>query len=116
KVLNETPAERLEKELSPLLDIDGALKFLAIENVLVNEDGYWIRASDYSIYLDEKGRFHVFPHDANEAFPGGRGGGRGGPPPGGGAPDGGPPGGFPPGGGPPGGGPPGGMRGGPGGP
>jgi hypothetical protein len=86
KVLNETPADRLEAELAPLLNIDGALRFLAIELALVNTDGYWTRASDYNIYLDEQGRVHVIPHDMNEAFeeegggPGGRGRGRGGPP------------------------------------
>jgi hypothetical protein len=86
KVLNETPADRLEAELAPLLNVDGALRFLAIENALVNTDGYWTRASDYNIYLDEQGRVHVLPHDMNEAFeeegggPGGRGRGRGGPP------------------------------------
>ncbi len=41
-----------------------------------------MRASDYNIYLDTKGRFHVIPHDTNETFPvrggGGRGFGRGG--------------------------------------
>jgi spore coat protein CotH len=98
KVLNETPPAQLEAALAPLLDVDGALKFLALEAVLVNNDGYWVRASDYSIYLDPTGKFHVFPHDANETFatgmrgggpgpggpggPGGRGG-FGGPPPGG---------------------------------
>jgi hypothetical protein len=90
RVLNETPPEKLESALSPLLDIDGALKFLAVEMALVNTDGYWTRASDYSIYQDEKGRFHVIPHDMNEALlneggPGGPGGprgfGPGGPPP-----------------------------------
>src|SRR6185503_12115071 len=57
----------------------GALKFLALENVLINNDGYWIRTSDYNIYQDAKGVFHVFPHDANETFarPGGPGFGRG---------------------------------------
>jgi CotH kinase protein len=83
RVLNETPAENLEAALDPLLDIDGVLKFLALEVALVNSDGYWARASDYSIYQDEKGRFHVVPHDLNEALAeegGGRG--RGGPPPG----------------------------------
>jgi spore coat protein CotH len=59
KVLNETPPEKLEQALTPLLNIDGALKFLAIENTLVNNDGYWIRTSDYNIYEDEKGRFHI---------------------------------------------------------
>ena len=81
KVLNETPADKLEAALNPILDIDGALKFLALDVALVNSDGYWTRASDYSIYQDEKGRFHVIPHDMNEglADEGGRGFG---PPPG----------------------------------
>ena len=68
KVLNETPADKLEAALAPLLDIDGALKFLALEMALVNTDGYWTRASDYSIYQDAKGQFHVIPHDMNEAM------------------------------------------------
>jgi hypothetical protein len=78
KVLNQTPPEKLEAALAPLLDIDGALKFLAIEVALVNTDGYWTRASDYSIYQNAKGRFQIIPHDMNEALmsEGGRGGGR----------------------------------------
>lgn len=81
KVLNQTPPERLVEELSPLLDIDGALRFIALENALINNDGYWIRTSDYSLYQDEKGRFHVLPADTNETFsrPGGPGFGGGGP-------------------------------------
>ena len=65
-MLNETPPDKLEAALAPILDIDGALKFLALEVALVNSDGYWTRASDYSIYQDEKGIFHVIPHDVNE--------------------------------------------------
>jgi hypothetical protein len=87
RTLNQTPIERLEQALSPILDIDGVLKFLALEVALVNSDGYWARASDYNLYLDERGRFHIIPHDFNEAFgtegpggAGGRGGGRGFPP------------------------------------
>jgi hypothetical protein len=68
RVLNETPPERLEAALAPLLDVDGALKFLALELALVNSDGYWVRASDYNIYQDEQGRFHILPHDINEAL------------------------------------------------
>ena len=89
KVLNESPAADLEKNLAPILNIDGALKFLALENTLINNDGYWIRASDYSIYQDPKGLFHILPHDSNETFvrPGGPGGpgGRGPGGPGGGS-------------------------------
>ncbi len=79
KVLNETPADQLEKALEPLLDLDGVLRFLALENTLANNDGYWTRASDYSLYLDPRGRFHVFPHDANETFSSGGGPGPGDP-------------------------------------
>ncbi len=82
KVLNETAPETLEAALAPILDIDGALKFLAIEVALVNSDGYWTRASDYNLYRDTKGRFHIVSHDVNEGLggAGGRGfGGRTGP-------------------------------------
>ncbi len=78
RVLNETPPEGLEAALDPILDIDGVLKFLALDVVLLNGDGYWTRASDYNIYQDPDGRFHLVPHDANETFRvpgvGGRGG------------------------------------------
>ena len=105
KTLSQTPADRLEAALKPMLATDEVLKFLALDVALINCDGYWIRASDYSLYLDPAGKFHVIPGDMNEAFrvpqgPG-MGGGRGGPPGGGpgvrGRPPGGrggPPGGF----------------------
>ena len=125
RVLNETPAEELESALESILDIDGILWFLAADIALINSDGYWTRASDYSIYQNEKGKFHIIPHDMNESFrgahggggPGGPGGGRGGLGGPGGPPGfGGPGGGFGgPGGGPPGFNGPGGGFGGPGG-
>jgi hypothetical protein len=78
KVLNETPPEKLEKALTPILNTDGVLRYLAVDNALINNDGYWIRSSDYNIYQDNAGRFHILPHDANETFltPGGPGFGR----------------------------------------
>ena len=78
KVLNETPADKLEAALAPILDVDGALKFLAVEIALVNSDGFWARASDYSLYQDEKGILHVLPHDLNEGMGAEEGGRRGG--------------------------------------
>jgi spore coat protein CotH len=99
KTLNETPADKLEEALTPMVDIDGLLWFLALDVALVNNDGYWVRASDYSIYLDEKGKFHFIPHDMNEALRVGGGGPGGGRPGGGGGGPGGPGGGGRPGGG-----------------
>jgi spore coat protein CotH len=91
RVLNQTPTESLPEALEPIVDIDGLLWFLAIDNAVINSDGYWVRASDYSIFLDKEDKFHFIPHDMNEAFrgaggpggPGGPGGGRGGRGPGG---------------------------------
>jgi hypothetical protein len=68
RVLNQTPADQLVEKLSPILDIEGTLKFLALENVFINTDGYWTRSSDYSLYRDEGGIFHIVPHDMNETF------------------------------------------------
>ena len=79
KVLNQTPTDKLEEALRPILDVDGLLWFLALDVALVNGDGYWVRASDFNLYLDSKGRFHVIPHDMNEAFHPARGPGMGGP-------------------------------------
>ena len=97
RTLSQTPVGELEAALAPMLDLESALWFLAVDNALINCDGYWIRASDYSLYRDKAGKFHVIPSDMNEAFrtpqgPGmGRGPGRGGPP-GAEPPPGGPPG------------------------
>lgn len=79
KILNEIAPENLEAALSPHLDIDGALKFLALEITFVNGDGYWTRTSDYTIGEDDGGRLHIIPHDMNETFSFGGGpmGGRG---------------------------------------
>lgn len=68
RVLNETPLDELSAALEPILDVDGVLRFLALEVALANSDGFWARASDYYIYLDPDGRFHVMPHDFNEAL------------------------------------------------
>ncbi len=73
RVLNETSLDELQAALEPMLDIDEVLRFLALDVALVNADGYWTRASDYNLYLDPDGRFHVIPHDANETFSESRG-------------------------------------------
>jgi hypothetical protein len=68
KVLNQTPPQRLPAALPSVLDVDGALRFLALDKTFINNDGYWTRSSDYSLYTDGGGRFHVVPHDVNETF------------------------------------------------
>ncbi len=85
KIIEQTEPEKLEAALGPLFDINGALKFLALDTVFANGDGFWTRTSDYTIGEDKDGRLHMIPHDMNETFSfgGGPGGGRGGRGPGG---------------------------------
>jgi spore coat protein CotH len=78
KVLAQTPPAELEAKLRPVCDVDSLLWFLALDVALINNDGYWVRASDFTIFLDAKGKFHFVPHDMNEAFRGGMGGPGGG--------------------------------------
>jgi hypothetical protein len=68
--LNTTPPQKLEAALSRILDIDGVLRFLALDVTLSNNDGYWVRASDYNLYLDPGGKFHIIPNDINETYGG----------------------------------------------
>ena len=84
RVLNETPTDQLEEAISPILDIDSTLWFLAMDVAVANSDGYWTRSSDYYIFKESGGKFYIAPHDMNEAFqgmggPGGPGGPMGGP-------------------------------------
>jgi hypothetical protein len=80
KTLKETPNDKLEEALRPIFDVDHALWYMAVDNVLVNGDGLWTRCSDYGLFRDSKGVFHMVPHDVNETFKAGGGpGGPGGP-------------------------------------
>ena len=68
RTLDRTAPDQLAQALSSQLDVDAALGFLAVENALVNTDGYWSKASDYNLYRDTSGRFHVLPYDVNGTF------------------------------------------------
>lgn len=82
RVLKNTPIDQLPATLPAVMDVDEVLRYLALDVALVNNDGYWRDGSDFNLYLNEKGRFLVTLHDANEGFrTGGRTGGAGQPEP-----------------------------------
>ncbi|MBX3738386.1 MAG: CotH kinase family protein [Candidatus Didemnitutus sp.] len=68
RTLAQTDPEDLEPALAPLLDVNGALRFLAWENVLMNQGGYRAHGGGYGLYLDPAGRFHLIPLAAETAF------------------------------------------------
>ena len=62
------------------MNVDEMLWFLAVDNVLADGDGYFSRASDYTLYLDKRyNRFYMFSHDNNESLRAPEGPGMGGP-------------------------------------
>ena len=82
RVLNETPVNQLHEKLESVMSVDCALWFLALDNALIDTDGYYARGSDYLLYQHpDDGRFHVLIYDSNETFrtSGGGGGGPRGP-------------------------------------
>ena len=96
-----TDAQAWRSALETRLDVDGFLRWLAVNTVMENWDSYGVMPHNYYLYGDpaRRGQLRWIPWDHNFAFgsaPGG-GFGRGGPGPGGG-PGGGPgrAGGFPP--------------------
>lgn len=82
QLLARATDQELVTQLPDLLAIDQTLWFLAIDNALLDGDGYYGRGSDYALYLDPDGRFHPLARDGNEVL-GTTGGGGFGMPPGG---------------------------------
>ncbi|MDE0935123.1 MAG: CotH kinase family protein, partial [Mariniblastus sp.] len=85
KMMEQTDSEDFESTLDKAICIDRILWFLAIDNVMLDMDGYYQRGADYSIYQEPKfKRFHILPYDNNETFraQGSHGPGFGGGPPG----------------------------------
>jgi spore coat protein CotH len=66
-VLNNEPDETFPKEIEKALDVDEALRFLAVEAMLVCLDSYLGRGLNYYLY-EIDGRFVVIPWDLNESF------------------------------------------------
>ncbi|MFO8009220.1 MAG: CotH kinase family protein [Dehalococcoidia bacterium] len=66
-VLNNEPDETFPGEIEKVLYVDEALRFLAVQTVLVNLDSYLGRGLNYYLY-EIDGRFVMIPWDLNEAF------------------------------------------------
>jgi hypothetical protein len=77
RVLAATPPEQLKAAIEPIFNVDGALRYLALDMVMMSGDGYWLYGSDFNLYADTKGVLHILHHDTNEAFTAQSSGGRG---------------------------------------
>ena len=66
-VLNNEPDSTFPAAIERVLDVDSALRFLAVSAVTVHLDSYLGSARNYYLY-EEDGRFTMVPWDINEAF------------------------------------------------
>ena len=67
EVLNHEPDSTFPEAIERVLDVDAALRFLAVSAVAVHLDSYLGSARNYYLY-EEDGRFTMVPWDMNEAF------------------------------------------------
>ena len=68
KALRDSSTNQLEAALATHLDIDSALRCLALENVLINQNGYGSSTGGYGLYLTTDGHFHLIPQESEASF------------------------------------------------
>ncbi len=61
RTLDRTPLDQLADALAPQLDVDRALRFLALETALINQGGYTGAGRGYGLLVDGEGRFQLIP-------------------------------------------------------
>jgi hypothetical protein len=68
RILAQTDDAGLPGELEGVLDVDGALRALAVNSWLANMDSYPGTGGNLYLYQDASGRFRYIPWDLNQAF------------------------------------------------
>lgn len=67
--LNNTPAATFEAEAERVINVDRALWYFALMNLLINSDDYMGAGHNYYMYFDPTdGRMNMIPWDLNESF------------------------------------------------
>jgi hypothetical protein len=68
RLLAEADDAELASALPGILDVDGALRWLAVNSWMANMDSYPGTGDNLYLYRGRDGRFHVIPWDLNQAF------------------------------------------------
>lgn len=68
-VVNHTPASELPAKLEPIFDVNNFLKYLAVEALTGNWDGYSYNQNNFYLYKNTiTGRFEFIPYDTDNTF------------------------------------------------
>jgi putative membrane-bound dehydrogenase-like protein len=69
RLIQKADDERFRKEIASYLDIDRFLRFMAVQALIANADGFFTLAYNYSLFLDPgTNRFVFIPGDQELAF------------------------------------------------
>jgi putative membrane-bound dehydrogenase-like protein len=69
KLINQADDEQFRKEIASYLDVDKFLRFMAVQAMIANADGFFTLAYNYSLFLDPKtNRFVFIPGDQELSF------------------------------------------------
>ncbi|MFC1921454.1 CotH kinase family protein [Chloroflexota bacterium] len=66
-IINGAPNETFVREIEQVLDVDEALRYLAVSTLLAHLDNYIAMGHNYYLYEDQ-GKFVILPWDLNMAF------------------------------------------------
>jgi len=69
RLIQKADDERFRKEIATYLDIDNFLRFMAVQSLIANADGFFTLGYNYYLYLDPaSSRFVFIPGDQELAF------------------------------------------------
>ncbi|MEJ1971639.1 MAG: CotH kinase family protein [Lacunisphaera sp.] len=68
KALHQAPDDDTGHVLASIIDVDSTLRFLALQNALINQDGYGSATGSYGLYVGGDGLFHLIPLGAEHSF------------------------------------------------
>jgi putative membrane-bound dehydrogenase-like protein len=69
RLVQQAGDERFRKEIAAYLDVDKFLRFMAVQALIANADGFFTLAYNYSLFLDPAtNRFVFIPGDQEQAF------------------------------------------------
>lgn len=69
RLIQQGDDEQFQKEIASYLDVDRFLRFMAVQSLIADADGFFTLAYNYSLYLDPNtNRFVFIPGDQELSF------------------------------------------------
>ena len=67
-IVNNTPPAEMKEKLGAVFDVEGYLKYLAVEKLVFSWDSYWGGGNNFYLYEHPDGKIRWLPWDFNETM------------------------------------------------